>query len=176
MAKLIRNKDYKSNFQRIRENIYNKKIKKLGKKRVILNSIKPLIRDDKTKQNIINNKGIQNTLYEHLCRIRQQIEDEKTIVREQSSIKEGFIYLISNPIWNGWIKAGMTTDYESRISTYNIYDPTNSYSYVDIKWTSDRKYAENHLLNVLSIHSKERKGEWFKISVEKAKILMQTTV
>ena len=165
MAKLLKNKMYKSNLQRIREDTYKIQKKPRKKPALLISSTEVIINENKTL-----------TLDDHLRIIRQQIEDEKTIEGEQTTIKEGFVYLISNPNWNGWIKAGMTTDYESRISTYNIYDPTHSFSYIDIKWSSDRKYAENHLLNVLSIHSRERKGEWFRISVEKAKILMQTTV
>ena len=168
MAKLIRNKIYKSNFQRIREDLYrkknNSKLKK-SKKQVI----SPLVIDKRS-----NKKDL--TLFEHLCLIREQIKDEETLTGEQTLIEEGFVYLITNPVWDGWVKIGMTTDYESRLSTYNIYDPTSSYSFVDIKWTNDRKYAEKHLKNVFSIHSAGVKGEWFKITLEKATVLMQTTV
>lgn len=168
MTKLIRNKIYKSNFQRIREDLYRKKNNsKLKKSKEHV--INPLIID-----NSPNKKDF--TLIEHLCRIRTLIEHEGKNGGEQTSIEEGFVYLITNPVWNGWVKVGMTTDYESRLSTYNIYDPTSSYSFVDIKWTIDRKYAEKHLKNVFSIHSSGVKGEWFKITLEKAKVLMQTTV
>ena len=70
----------------------------------------------------------------------------------------------------------MTVDFEERLTSYNIYDPIGMYSYIDIKWTNDRKQAEKQLLDFLNIHSKKRKGEWFKIEHTKAQILMTLTV
>lgn len=169
MSKLQRNKLYKSNFQRFREDVYrirkNSKVKK-SKTKEVTNSLN-------IDENILK-KDL--TLFEHLCKIRKLIEDEGNESGNQTSIEEGFVYLLSNPVWNGWVKIGMTTDYESRLSTYNMYDPTSSYSFIDIKWTNDRKYAEKHLKNVFLIHSDAVKGEWFKITLDNAKVLMQTTV
>lgn len=167
MARLSRNKTYKSNIQRIREDVYRTPNKKQKTKTldILSNDFNEVIH----KENVL-------TIFEHLCIIRQQLSDEGCKPGDKTSIQEGFIYLIANPIWDGWVKAGMTVDYEDRLSNYNIYDPCNMYSYIDIKWTNDRKHAEKYLLNVLKIHSNEYKGEWFKINIDKAKALMHTTV
>lgn len=114
------------------------------------------------------------SLEDRLQNIKYLIKKENLSPTEQTKIREGFVYLIKNDIWSDWVKVGMTLDYNSRISTYNIYDPLNNFSYIDIKWTDDRINAEQHLLKVFSIHADCVKGEWFKIPLDKAKALMQT--
>ena len=104
----------------------------------------------------------------NLERIRQNRLDERTKSGEASRIKEGFVYIIENPVWNNWIKAGMTLDYEERLMSYNMYDPTASYTLVKMKWVLDRKQSEDSLLEKLAVHSQLQKGEWFKIDKEKA--------
>jgi len=171
MGKLVRNKIYKSNLQRLKEDVYKKP--KLTKHKTNKKLIENL------KQSIVNEQKIEIkeiSLHDHLNRIRQTILNENVISGKQTTITEGFIYLIVNPVWNGWIKAGMTVDFEERLTSYNIYDPIGMYSYIDIKWTNDRKQAEKQLLDFLNIHSKKRKGEWFKIEHTKAQILMTLTV
>lgn len=111
------------------------------------------------------------SLQEHLQRIRQNRLDEKVKTGEASKIKEGFIYIIENPVWDGWMKAGMTLDYEERLNSYNMYDPTESYTLVRMRWISDRKKIESILLEELANHSTLRKGEWFKIDKEKALLI-----
>jgi hypothetical protein len=105
---------------------------------------------------------------EHLERIRQNRLDESVKSGEASKIKEGFIYLIENPVWNGWIKGGMTLDYEERLEAYNMYDPTKSYRLLMVKWVRDRTQSEDNLLQRLHEGSAKQNGEWFKIDKEKA--------
>ena len=107
-------------------------------------------------------------LHNKLCHIKNQYADELRIHGEQTSIKEGFIYLITNPSWDGWIKAGMTIDYQSRIMTYNINDPFGNYNFICLKWVDNRRDAENILLETLNKHSSTSKGEWFQINQSSA--------
>ena len=80
----------------------------------------------------------------------------------------GFVYLITNPSWDGWIKAGMTVDYQSRLMTYNINDPYGNYNFMCLKWVENRRDAEKILLESLHTHSLKRKGEWFQITLDSA--------
>jgi len=98
-----------------------------------------------------------------LLDIRTRYEDEIRKHGEQTTIKEGFVYIIINPSYPEWIKAGMSFDYEKRLNIYNQYDPESKYSIISLRWTADRRLAESNLLKLLASHSKDRKGEWFKI-------------
>lgn len=137
--------------------------------------------EDKNVEELFSNSKIEDnvvvkeiSLEDRLRNIKNLIKLENLSSTEQTKIREGFVYLIKNDIWSDWVKVGMTIDYNLRLSTYNIYDPLNNFSYIDIKWTDDRINAEQHLLKVFSIHADCSKGEWFKISLDKAIVLMQT--
>ncbi len=102
----------------------------------------------------------------HLERIRQAVKDTKVGKEARSDIKDGFIYLIENKHFPGWVKCGMTMDYVDRLATYNVCDPTNSFKYIDIRYTQNRRLSENLLIEKLSNTNPERNGEWFKIEKE----------
>lgn len=103
------------------------------------------------------------SLEDQLRRIRFILQQENKESTEQTKFKEGFVYLISNKNWSKWIKVGMTLDYESRLSSYNIYDPTFGYEYVKIAFTNDRKNKEKILIELFEDASLKRSGEWFEI-------------
>jgi len=105
--------------------------------------------------------------------IRNKHSKEIKKVGEQVSFKEGFIYLIENPAWPGMIKAGMTIDYETRLISYNVSDPFDTFKYISIKWVEDRKSAEIELLKKLVSKSSYNKGEWFRIDKEIALSLFE---
>lgn len=121
---------------------------------------------DENNNVLIDNKFIES--YDKLCCIKKQYTDEIRIHGEQTLIQEGFVYLITNPSWNGWIKAGMTIDYQSRLNTYNINDPYGNYNYLSLKWVENRRQSEQLLLETLTTSSINRKGEWFQISEDEA--------
>ena len=127
-------------------------------------SIKTLT--DENNNVLIDNKFIES--YDKLCCIKKQYTDEIRIHGEQTLIQEGFVYLITNPSWNGWIKAGMTIDYQSRLNTCNINDPYGNYNYLSLKWVENRRQSEQLLLETLTTSSINRKGEWFQISKDEA--------
>jgi hypothetical protein len=107
-------------------------------------------------------------LVEKLAEIRSALTASNRKVGEQADIKEGFVYLIENEVHPQWIKVGMTTDYESRIGTYNIYDPFDKFKFVSLAYATDRRSKEQKLLEIFKSHSLCSKGEWFKIEKEKA--------
>jgi hypothetical protein len=110
-------------------------------------------------------KRVVPTLEQRLTNIRIRYSNEIKQHGEQASIPEGFIYLIKNPAWDGWIKAGMTIDYVRRLGGYNsTYDPHNKYTFVGIKWVINRKDAEASLMTELEAVSANRRGEWFQIT------------
>jgi len=123
-----------------------------------------------SQQDIINTTILDTefSIKQRLENIRTVYDEEIKIHGEQTLIAEGFVYLISNLAFPGWVKAGMTIDYENRLSQYNIYDPTCGFKMHIVKWSSNRRGKEQELLNHLSDKSLSRKGEWFKIDIKEA--------
>lgn len=76
--------------------------------------------------------------------------------------KEGLVYLIANPAWPEHLKVGMTIDLESRLASYQTYDPFKAYYIKNYEFCLDRKTAEQELLEKLNLHVEE--GEWIRHS------------
>jgi hypothetical protein len=106
--------------------------------------------------------------YTKLLDIRKMYANEIKIHGEQTSILEGFIYLITNDAFLGWVKVGMSIDYEKRLAVYNQYDPGNGFKIETVKWVPNRRTAELNLIEKLEKLAYSAKGEWFKIDKEKA--------
>jgi hypothetical protein len=104
------------------------------------------------------------TLADRLRDIRLAHESDIRKHGEQAKFAEGFVYIVENPAYAGWIKVGMTIDYEKRLYSYNVpNDPHRAYSYVRVAWTNDRRTTEKDLLERFEAKSLARKGEWFEV-------------
>jgi hypothetical protein len=90
---------------------------------------------------------------------------------EQTAIQEGFVYLVQHPLFAGWVKAGMTVDFELRMATYNVADPLSRFVMSRVKWAENRRQAEIALMEALGCVAEQRNGEWFKMDFEKACIV-----
>ena len=81
---------------------------------------------------------------------------------------EGYVYIISNPCWDGWIKVGMAVDVKDRCNQYQTSSPFRDYKLCYNRKFKDRKSAEQKVHSKLKKISKTYKGEWFNISISKA--------
>lgn len=115
--------------------------------------------------NIISNEDI---IHNKLLKIREIYNDEIKIHGEQTEIKEGFVYIISNIAYPDWIKVGMAFDYEKRLNVYNQYDPESKFKIIGIRWTDNRRILENKILEDMSQVALKQRGEWFRIEKETA--------
>lgn len=109
-----------------------------------------------------------------LAGIRGRYGEEIRQKGEQTSVREGFVYLATNPCFPGWVKAGMTIDYELRLGTYNTSDPLSRFEYVKLAWTPDRRDAERLLLTALQRTAAETRGEWFRMLLQEAIIIFDS--
>ena len=82
---------------------------------------------------------------------------------------EGYVYIINNPCWDGWIKIGMAIDAEDRCNNYQTSSPYRDYNLYYKRFFQDRKTAEQTAHNIVSKISTKRNGEWFKINKNDAK-------
>jgi len=76
--------------------------------------------------------------------------------------KEGMVYLIANPAWPDYLKIGMTIDLDSRLSSYQTYDPFQKFYIQHYEFVLNRKEAEKKMLQDFDLHGE--KGEWIKYS------------
>ncbi len=86
---------------------------------------------------------------------------------EYNKIKQGFVYVISNPAWENWVKIGMAVDADDRIINYQTSSPFRDY---DLKYSqkfNDRRSAETEVHSLLG-KEYTRNNEWFECSVEEA--------
>jgi len=135
------------------------KIKIIESKKRIVNfkeKVRPVTKPMVTNEEILYRKLLDN---------RQKYKDEIRVHGEQTLIKEGFVYLIENESFPGWVKVGMAFDYEKRLSVYNQYDPEKRYAIVGLRWVTDRRKMESFIIDKMNLSTLKRVGEWFKIDV-----------
>jgi|TARA_B110000977_G_C10831103_1_gene398065 hypothetical protein len=82
--------------------------------------------------------------------------------RKYNDIKDGHVYIISNPAWEGWYKVGMAIDANDRCSGYQTSSPFRDYMIRYSKYFSKRREAERLVHETLKENNIEYKGEWFK--------------
>lgn len=144
----------------VRDKLPNTKLKNLRKQKQCR---KKNIREIFTP--ILSNEDI---LYNKLLKIRVIYKEEIRIHGEQTEIKEGFVYVIINKSYPGWVKIGMAFDYEKRLSIYNQYDPEMKFKIEGIRWTPDRRSLEKKILENVSQTASKQRGEWFRIEKDTA--------
>jgi len=75
---------------------------------------------------------------------------------------EGYVYIIANPSFDGWLKIGMAVDAEDRCNGYQTSSPHRDYRLLYARRFNDRRKAETKTMNKLKKIVKEHNGEWFK--------------
>ena len=86
--------------------------------------------------------------------------------KKDAQVKEGYVYVITNPAWPDWVKIGMAIDAEDRLNGYQTSSPMRDYELVHAISTPDRARAER-VAHKAAAMCGERKGEWFKIDTQK---------
>ena len=92
-------------------------------------------------------------------------------VFEQSgmnSVKEGYVYVITNKAWPDWVKIGMAIDAEDRLSGYQTSSPHRDYILEHSVHSNDRRKSEQEAHTRATKLASETNGEWFKLTVQQA--------
>lgn len=97
--------------------------------------------------------------------IKKAYQDKKNNVPAVTT--PGFIYIITNPAWDGYYKLGKTINLEKRMSTYMTGSPLRDYTYLITARVSDVNRAEVKALQSLSEYY-DVKGEWIVASKDTA--------
>ena len=85
-----------------------------------------------------------------------------------SSIKEGYVYAITNKAWPDWVKIGMAIDAEDRLSGYQTSSPHRDYILEHSVYSNEKRKAEQQAHSRAAKLAIEVNGEWFKLTVQHA--------
>jgi len=75
-------------------------------------------------------------------------------------VTEGFVYVIANVAWGGWVKVGMAIDAQDRLKSYQTSSPFRDYVLYYSYTTDNRRKSEAEAHRLLE-QQYERRNEWF---------------
>lgn len=87
--------------------------------------------------------------------------------------KVGEVYIISNPVWEGWYKIGMAVDAEDRLMAYQTSSPHRDYEIIYKVRVDNRREAEKKAHREAEKIAKEYNSEWFFVDKDKAIAILQ---
>lgn len=87
------------------------------------------------------------------------------MTRRQTTDASGFVYLITNGHFDGWVKVGQSTNPVRRLASYQTSDPTRSYQLAAVFYADDRRHAEWAAHDRLKKLGFEHSSEWFRVDL-----------
>jgi len=91
------------------------------------------------------------------------------------TVKKGFVYVITNKAWKGWIKIGRAADVMDRFKHYQTFSPFRDYQLRYGKLVEDCKVLENKWKQKLKNNYKCR-NEWYKINFLDAIFILEDII
>lgn len=82
-----------------------------------------------------------------------------------TSTTEGFVYLVVNPGFPGWVKVGKTADPVRRLSRYQTGDPKRAFEFARLQHSEDISKAEWLAHQRLKALGYLKSGEWFEVGL-----------
>lgn len=117
----------------------------------------------------VNGKHISTSHPLHKAGNYKTFEDAAfSSLAKYTTTKEGQVYVITNKAWKGWVKIGMAIDAEDRLNGYQTSSPYRDYELKYKKFFKHRRKAELEAHKLCEKKSKERNGEWFKLTITDA--------
>lgn len=95
-----------------------------------------------------------------------------SLQEQGSGSTEGYVYVITNKAWPGWVKIGMAVDAEDRLNGYQTSSPHRDYKLEHFVKTNDRRASESEAHTKALRLSANFNNEWFEITVEQAKHIL----
>lgn len=87
--------------------------------------------------------------------------------------KTGYIYIITNPAWENWVKIGITDNLDKRLQTYQTCDPYRAYKIEYFIKIDDYKKIEKLLEETMKPFAKKQLNEWYEIDKKSAIVRLQ---
>jgi T5orf172 domain-containing protein len=88
---------------------------------------------------------------------------------EFGCLKSGYLYIIINEAFPGWVKVGTTMDLTSRLHTYQTGDPFRRYKIVFSLQHPEFRQAEKKIKETMKHFALAIKGEWYEVDLGVAK-------
>ena len=117
--------------------------------------------DIKRLERKIKQKGLTPRMLARLFQMKHK--------SDYSRIKEGFVYILTNPAWKGWLKVGMAIDANDRHNSYQTSSPYRDYTLQYKKFFTNRSKAEQDAHKQLIGKGNIFNGEWFQTSIKEAR-------
>ena len=90
--------------------------------------------------------------------------------------REGYLYIITNSSFPGFVKVGVTENIESRLRNYQTADPKRSYKVEFFVYHPDAYGAEKRIKEMMKYFALSQKNEWFECSLLVAIVRLQETL
>lgn len=84
----------------------------------------------------------------------------------ESLVRDGFVYVVTNPAWPHCVKIGSAVDVQSRLNAFQTGCPLRAYRVAHSVYVSDRRAVEAAAHDYFKPFRVQ--GEWFEISVNAA--------
>ena len=94
----------------------------------------------------------------------KQIWKESNYKKYLNHPYNGYVYILTNPSWVGWVKIGRATNIDNRLRSYNTSSPYRDYKIVYYKKINNPSIIENYFNDKYGNHN----NEWFNISIANA--------
>jgi hypothetical protein len=144
-----------------------------NKARVTINGQRMRIGNPKHPFNSVCRKEGMWKAFEKMGLIKPNAEKLLEIKEQMShsfnEIVDGYIYVLTNPAWKGWVKVGMAIDAEDRCKQYQTSSPYRDYTLQYKKFFTKRSKAEQEVHKLLIGKGNIFNGEWFQTSVKEAR-------
>ena len=88
-------------------------------------------------------------------------------------MKEGYLYIISNPAHVGFYKIGVTENIAARLHVYQVGDPKRSYKVEYYIKHPDCYTAEKKIREAMHYFAKNIKNEWYECDLQVAIVRLQ---
>ena len=77
---------------------------------------------------------------------------------------KGYLYVITNPSWNNWVKIGRALNVTKRLACYNVGSPLRDYEISYCTQINNPILIERYFFEKYGTEN----NEWFNISIDKA--------
>ena len=129
--------------------------------------------DESWKEMLAVKKVGRRVLYRYVGKGRSKpnpIEDAIVAELGEDDDGSGHIYAFVNDAWPGWVKIGMSANWEKRLDSYQTSSPHRDYTMLEVSGrVENRHQAETRAHIIAEEKASERSGEWFRITHRDAK-------
>lgn len=83
-------------------------------------------------------------------------------------MSDGYVYIISNPDFPGYLKIGIAENIKARLSSYQTASPRRNYKVEYKIYHPNCRLAEKQVQESLKMFALKQRNEWFEVSLQVA--------